>query len=218
MSNQDILERLKQAVIRADDEAVESTANEALRNGIDPVRAIDEGLASGLREVGERFGRLELFLSDMMLSAEAMTRGVNILKAAISEKKEVIRSRTVVIGTVSGDIHDIGKNIVSALLTANGYDVHDLGTDVSAEKFMLKAKETHADAIGLSALLSTTMPAQAEVIRRLAETGQRQMFKVIIGGAPVSEDWAKKIGADAFGKHASDAVAKLNELLQLLGR
>jgi dimethylamine corrinoid protein len=213
MGEQEILERLRQAVIQADGEDVESAAKEALAVGIDPVRAIEEGLASGLREVGERFSRLELFLSDMMLSAEAMTLGVKILKASISEKREVASSGTIVIGTVSGDIHDIGKNIVSALLAANSYDVHDLGTDVPVDEFISKAKQTNADAIGLSALLSTTMPAQAEVVRRLVETGERSRFKVIVGGAPVREEWARHIGADAYGKDAADGVAKLTQLL-----
>lgn len=127
MDEQALLDRLKEAVIRADAESVESLANDALRLGIDPVRVIEDGLASGLRVVGERFSRLELFLSDTILSAEAMTRGVTILKPAISEKEEAGKSRTIVIGTVRGDIHDIGKNLVSTVLTANSYDVHDLG-------------------------------------------------------------------------------------------
>ncbi len=217
-AEQEILERLRQAVIQADAEAVESAAKESLAAGIDPLRAIEEGLASGLREVGDRFSRLELFLSDMMLSADAMTRGVKILRASISEKREVTRSGTIVIGTVSGDIHDIGKNIVSALLTANSFDVHDLGTDIPADEFILRAKQTNADAIGLSALLSTTMPAQAEVVRRLVETGERARFKVIVGGAPVREEWARQIGADAYGKDAADGVAKFNQLLSHRGR
>jgi dimethylamine corrinoid protein len=153
----------------------------------------------------------------MMLSAEAMTLGVKILKASISEKREVASSGTIVIGTVSGDIHDIGKNIVSALLAANSYDVHDLGTDVPVDEFISKAKQTNADAIGLSALLSTTMPAQAEVVRRLVETGERSRFKVIVGGAPVREEWARHIGADAYGKDAADGVAKLTQLLSHQG-
>ncbi len=214
MSEQEILERLREAVIRADGEAAEFSAKEALAAGVDPIRAVEEGLATGLREVGERFSRLELFLSDMMLSAEAMTRGVRILKTTISERKEMTKSGTIVIGTVRGDIHDIGKNIVSALLTASSYDVRDLGTDVPTENFLSEAKQTSADVIGLSALLSTTMPSQAEVVRRLVETGERQRFKVIVGGAPVREEWARQIGADAYGKDASDAVAKLNQLLR----
>jgi corrinoid protein of di/trimethylamine methyltransferase len=204
---------LKEAVIQADGDAAESAAKEALAASIDPVRAIDEGLAKGLREVGERFGRLELFLSDMMLSAEAMTRGVRILKTSISGKKGITTSGRIVIGTVKGDIHDIGKNIVSALLTANSYDVRDMGTDVPTCKFISEANHSNADVIGLSALLSTTMPAQAELVRRLVETGERQRFRVIVGGAPVSEEWARQIGADAYGKDAADAVVKLNALL-----
>lgn len=217
MSEQEILDRLREAVIRADVEAVESAAKMALAAGIDPLRAIEEGLAVGLREVGGRFSKLELFLSDMMLSAEAMTQGAKVLRASISTKREAMRSGTIIIGTVKGDIHDIGKNIVSALLTANNYDVHDLGTDVPAEEFILKANETKADVIGLSALLSTTMPAQEEVVKRLVETGERQRFRVIVGGAPVREEWAMQIGADAYGKDAADAVAKLNQLVRRQG-
>lgn len=213
MADQEILEKLKNSVIQADIDAVESTAKEALAAGVDPLLAIEEGLSKGLREVGEKFGRQEIFLIDMMLSAEATQRGVKILKEAISGGREVKTAGTVVIGTVRGDIHDIGKNIVSTLLMANGYAIHDLGTDVAAEKFISKAKEVSAEIIGLSALLSTAMPEQEQVVRGLSEIGERQRFKVIVGGAPVTEEWAKSIGADAYGGEAADAVAKVNELL-----
>ena len=214
MAEPEILQKLRESVVQADIDAVESAAKEALSAGIDPIRAIDEGLSKGLREIGEKFAKQEVFLTDMMLSAEATQRGVKILKAAISGHNELKNEGTVVIGTVRGDIHDIGKNIVATLLMANGYDIHDLGTDVPAEKFISKAKETNAEVIGLSALLSTAMPEQESVVKGLNEIGERQKFKVIVGGAPVTEEWAKNIGADAYGGEAADAVAKVNELVR----
>ena len=214
MAEPEILQKLRESVVQADIDAVESAAKEALSAGIDPLRAIDEGLSKGLREIGEKFARQEVFLTDMMLSAEATQRGVKILKTAISGHKKLKNEGTVVIGTVRGDIHDIGKNIVATLLMANGYDIHDLGTDVPAEKFISKAKETNAAVIGLSALLSTAMPEQESVVKGLNEIGERQKFKVIVGGAPVTEEWAKNIGADAYGGEAADAVAKVNELVR----
>jgi len=210
----EILGRLREAVIQADLDAVESTAKEVLTIGFDPLVAIEQGLSRGLREVGEKFGRQEIFLTDMMLSAEAAQHGVKILKASVTGRSEAKKAGTVVIGTVKGDIHDIGKNIVSTLLMANGYDIHDLGTDVPAEHFISKAKETSADIIGLSALLSTAMPEQEHVIKLLNSTGERGRFKVIVGGAPVSEEWANSIGSDAYGGEASDAVTKVNELMR----
>ena len=213
MTEQEIIEKLRNSVIQADVDAVESAAKEALATGIDPVHAIDEGLSRGLREVGEKFGKQEIFLTDMMLSADATQRGVRLLKAAIMGSGEVKKAGTIVIGTVRGDIHDIGKNIVSTLLMANGYDIHDLGTDVAAEKFISKAREVNAEIIGLSALLSTAMPEQEQVVKGLSEIGERKRFKVILGGAPVTEEWTKSIGADAYGGEASDAVAKVNGLM-----
>jgi dimethylamine corrinoid protein len=213
LGDQEILEKLRESVIRADVGSVESAVNEAIAARIDPMRVVEEGLASGLREVGERFGRLDCFLSDMMLSADAMTRGMDLLRAAFPNVTKTEKSGTIIIGTVSGDIHDIGKNIVSVMLTANGHEVHDLGKDVPSDSFISKAKELNADVIGLSALLSTTMPEQAEVVRRLVETNQKSRFKVIVGGAPTTDEWAKRIGADAHGNDAADAVVQVSQLL-----
>ena len=203
---------MRRSVIEENAEAAESAAREALGAGIDPREAIEEGLAKGIREVGERFQRLDCFLTDMIAAAEAMTKAVSILEKGLPENAALTkRAGVIVIGTVAGDIHDIGKNIVAILLKANGFHVHDLGKDVPSRQFVEKAKEVQADVIGLSALLSTTMVAQQEVVRILQDLKLRDKYKVIIGGAATTQEWAKEIGADAYAENANDGVMKIKE-------
>ncbi|MEM2897509.1 MAG: corrinoid protein [Candidatus Bathyarchaeia archaeon] len=214
MKRDEILEKLRTSVINGDTEAAEVAAKEAIDSGIDPLEAIEVGLSKGIREVGDKFEKLELFLSDMMIAAEAMSRAVEILEKNLPEKDTRASKGAVVIGTVEGDIHDIGKNIVIALLKANGFKVYDLGKDVPSGKFVEKAEEVNANIIGLSALLSSTMIKQEEVISILKDLKLRDKYIVIVGGAPVTEEWAKKIGADAYGKNANDGVLKIEGLLK----
>ena len=148
-----------------------------------------------------------------MIAAEAMSKATSILENHLPETGAKAGKGTVVIGTVAGDIHDIGKNIVSAMLKANGLKVYDLGKDVPSPTFIQRAEETHADVIALSALLSTTMVNQQDVIRTLQDLARRDRYKVIVGGAPVTEEWATQIGADAYGKNANDGVPKIKHLL-----
>jgi len=215
MEKDKILEKLRLSVINGDIEAAEAAAKEAIDAGIDPLEAIEEGLSKGIKEVGDKFEKLELFLSDMMVAAEAMSKAVEILEKKLPKEATRASKGVIVIGTVEGDIHDIGKNIVAALLKANGFRVYDLGKDTPSRKFIEKAEEVNANVIGLSALLSTTMIKQEEVIKMLKDLGLRDKYKVIIGGAPVTEEWAKKIGADAYGKNANDGVIKVKELLRI---
>ncbi|MEM3506945.1 MAG: corrinoid protein [Candidatus Bathyarchaeia archaeon] len=210
----EILEKLRLSVINGDIEGAETAAKEALDAGIDPLEAIEEGLSKGIREVGDKFEKLELFLSDMMIAAEAMSKAIEILEKNLPKEATRAGKGTVVIGTVEGDIHDIGKNIVAALLKANGFRVYDLGKDTPSMKFIEKAEEVNANVIGLSALLSTTMIKQEEVITMLKDLKLRDKYKVIVGGAPVTEGWARKIGADAYGKNANEGVIKVKELLE----
>jgi len=204
-----IIEKLRQSVLDGNAEAAESAAREAIDAGIDPREAIEEGLAKGIREVGERFQRLDCFLTDMMTAAEVMTRAVSILEKTLPEKAVLSKAGVVVIGTVAGDIHDIGKNIVAILLRANGFQVHDLGKDVPSRQFVEKAQSLQADVIALSALLSTTMVSQQEVVRILQDLKLRDKYMVIVGGAATTEEWAEEIGADAYGRDANDGVAKI---------
>lgn len=210
----EVLKKLRLSVIEGDPDASEAAAREAIEAGLDPLEAIEEGLSQGIREVGDKFERLELFLPDMIMAAEAMSRGVAVLEECLPNKAAQMSVGVVVIGTVAGDIHDIGKNIVAALLKANRFKVYDLGTDVPSNRFIEKAQEVKADVIGLSALLSFTMANQQEVISMLKDFNLRDKYKVIVGGAPVTAEWAREIGADAYARNAAQGVKKIKELVK----
>jgi len=210
---EDILNRLKEAVINYDVDETVKTAQEVIETGFDPLKAIEEGLAAGLQIIGDQFGRGEIFLPMLMISAEATKKALAILEPAVANGKSRKVLGKVVIGTVEGDIHDIGKSIVAAMLTANGFEVHDVGCDVPTSKFIEKVKEVNPDIIGMSALLTTTMPKMTEVINALKKEGLREKVKVMVGGAPVSAAWAEQIGADTYGEDAMAAVDVVKKLL-----
>jgi corrinoid protein of di/trimethylamine methyltransferase len=214
MMKEEILSRLMNAVLNYDvDEAVKA-AKEAVEKGVDPVDAIEEGLAKGVRIVGERFGAGEVFLTELAIAAEAMKQAVAVLEPVISKSaKEKKTLGKVVIGTVEGDIHDIGKSIVGTMLMVAGFEVVDLGVDVPTEKFVEKAKEVKPEIVGLSALMTTTMVKMADVIKALEREGLREKVKVIIGGAPTSKEWAEEIGADGHGGDAMEAVEVTKKLI-----
>ena len=175
MSETEIIEGLKKAVLNYDVEAAAELAKKAVDAGIDPVKAIEEGLAAGIREVGEKFGRKEIFLPELIMAAETMNSGLKVLEPEIKKRKTERKSMgKVLIGTVAGDIHDIGKTIVAAMLTANGFEVIDLGVDVPTETFVEKVKEHQPQILALSALLTTSMPMQKEVIEALEKAGLRR--------------------------------------------
>jgi len=215
MMKEEILSRLMNAVLNYDvDEAVKA-AKEAVEKGVDPVDAIEEGLAKGVRIVGERFGAGEVFLTELAIAAEAMKQAVAVLEPVISKSaKEKKTLGKVVIGTVEGDIHDIGKSIVGTMLMVAGFEVVDLGVDVPTEKFVEKAKEVKPEVVGLSALMTTTMVKMADVIKALEREGLREKVKVIIGGAPTSKEWAEEIGADGHGGDAMEAVEVTKKLIE----
>jgi corrinoid protein of di/trimethylamine methyltransferase len=205
---------LRQAVIDGDAAAAGTLAQQALDTGVPPLAAIDNGLVPGLSFVGEEFGKGELFLPDMMLAARAMQKAMDILEPVLQEQatqRHVVGR--VVIGTVKGDIHEIGKNLVGMMLSTSGFEVHDLGVDVAPDRFVEAAKEHHADIVGVSALLTTTMAGQRTVVEALAAAGLRDSVKVIVGGAPASESWASEIGADGYSEDAIGAVALARKLL-----
>jgi corrinoid protein of di/trimethylamine methyltransferase len=212
---EETLNKLMNAVLNYDPEAAVKAAEEALQKGVDPVEAIEEGLAKGVRIVGERFGAGEAFLTELVIAAEAMKQGLKVLEPAIlksaREKKTLGR---ILIGTVEGDIHDIGKNIVSTLLMVAGFEVIDIGVDVPTEKFVEKVKEAKPEIVGMSALMTTTMAKMADVIEALKREGLREKVKVIIGGAPTSKKWAEEIGADAHGGDAIEAVEIAKKLVK----
>jgi trimethylamine corrinoid protein len=213
LSKEELFKKLSQAVIAADSQAVVDAAKQVIEKGIDPVEAIQNGLSKGAIAVGEKFDKLEIFLTGLMMAADAMKAGLDILLPHISKEK-IVKKGTVVSGTVKGDIHDIGKNILIALLRANGFDVYDLGADVSTSKFIEEAEKVNADIITLSALMSSTIGGQKDVIDYLKETGKRENFIVMVGGGPTTREWVEEIGADGWAETATEAVKLASELIE----
>ncbi len=213
-SEKDVLQSLYDAVLAFDSDAAVKAAETAVEMGIDPVTAIEKGLALGLREIGELFESGELWLPHLVLGAEALEAAIKVLESHMPmEDLESTRTGTVVIGTVEGDIHDLGLRIVASMLGANGFKVYDLGCDTTSFAFIEKAKEVDADIIAVSSLMTTTMPFMKDLIEALEAAGLRDRFKVLIGGGPVSENWAEVIGADAYGRDAAEAVRKATEIM-----
>ena len=210
-----ILKDLREAVLYFDDDAARRLAAEAVAAGMDPVMVLEEGLSKALREVGDSFGRGEAFVTELIAAAQTMEAGAGVLNEEIARRGA---SRKAVgrfmIGTVEGDIHSIGKNIVKTMLTAAGFEVIDLGVDIKAETFVEKAREHEPDIIGLSALMTTTMVNQREVIKALMDAELRTRVKIVVGGAPVTQAWVDEIGADACGFDAGSAVQVALELMK----
>lgn len=210
------LEDIIEAVLAFDPDRVKAAVKKALDQGIDPVKIIDDGLVKGLQIVGKKFEAGELYVSHLMVAGQSVQE---IIKDSLEPR--IVNTKTsrttlgkIVIGTVAGDIHDIGKNIVATMLQAEGFEVYDLGKDVPAQSFVEKAAQTHADIIACSALLSTTLPVQEAVVGTLSKKGIRDKHRVIVGGAPVTDEWAKQIGADGYGVDAIDAVHVARKIMQ----
>jgi 5-methyltetrahydrofolate--homocysteine methyltransferase len=204
---EDVILELRQAVNDFDAESAEKAAKKVIEQGIDPVYAITKGLTEELREIGDKFGTGELWFIDLMAAAHTVQAAVSILEPEIKKRDIQMESMgRFLIGTVEGDIHDIGKNIVTLLLKANGYEVIDIGVDIPAEVFIEKVIKYKPDFLGLSSLLTSSMPEQKKVIDALIENKLRDTVKVIIGGAAVNEKWASEIGADGYAEDAVDAI------------
>jgi trimethylamine corrinoid protein len=210
----EFLERCARAVSAGDKHAAARLARDALGGGADLAVVIERGFSRGIREAGELWERGEYFLPDLAFSAEAMKSAMEVLRPALIGDPASERFKgIVVIGTIQGDIHDIGKTLVATMLSANGYRVIDLGADVSYERFIEEAEKNDATLLCMSALLTTTMIGQREVIRRLIDAGLRRRIKVLVGGAPTSGAWAGEIGADGYAENAVDAVRMADALL-----
>jgi|YelNatPaOPRAMG01_1025707.scaffolds.fasta_scaffold12729_5 trimethylamine corrinoid protein len=203
--SEDIYVKLRDAVVSYDVDAVVKYSNEVIAKGLDPLEAIEKGLAVGARIVGDKFDKLEIYLAELIMAADAIKAGLDVLLPAIP-KGETPRRGVVVIGTAQGDIHEIGKNIVAALLRAYGFDVYDLGVDVPPLRFIEKAEEVKADIIAISALMTSTIIGQRDVIEYLRALGKRDKYIVMVGGGPVTREWAEEIGADGWAETASEAV------------
>jgi trimethylamine corrinoid protein len=206
----DIYQEAIQAILDADRATAEDVAQRALDAGLAPADIMQNGFVKGIQEIGELFESGEVFLPELMMAADAMAGATEVTNAALEGGAAEAKGK-VVIGTVQGDVHDIGKAIVIAYLKANGYEVTDLGRDVAAQNFIDKAKELSADVIGMSALLTTTMEEQKKVIKTLKDEGLS--FKTVVGGAPATQRWADQIGADAYAEDANDGVKKIDALL-----
>jgi len=218
LSSETLNERLKKFVISGQEEAAEKTASEILKAGMDSLEVIENTLSSAMRSVGEKFEKGEYFVPELLCAAAAMEAAMRVLTAEMKEEsRQKLKAKKigrVVVGTVSGDIHDIGKNILALLLEANGFDTYDLGKDVDSMKFIEKATEVQADIIALSALMTTTRPAQKEVIEFLNEMGLGGKYIVMVGGAPTSKEWAEEIGADGWAETAEQGVRLAQTLVR----
>jgi len=211
--SEELLEKLAQAVIDGEPEDAEELAQQALDQGLDPLTCINEGLTKGIDRVGELFASGEYYLPDLIIGGEAMKDALAILEPALTGGQEREVAGRVVLGTVKGDLHEIGKTLVGTMLTANGFQVTDIGIDKPADEFITAIKETNATLIGASALLTTTIPEQQKIVEALVEAGLRDKIKVMVGGAPVTQAWADKIGADGYAEDAIDAVALAKKLV-----
>lgn len=211
--SKEMFAKLAQAVVDGEPEEAEALAQEALDQGLDALDCINKGLSPGIDEVGELFATGEYYLPDLILGGDAMKAALAVLEPALTggQNREILGR--VVLGTVQGDLHEIGKTLVGTMLTANGFEVFDIGVDQPASNFVAAVKEHDATLVGASALLTTTMLHQRQVIEALKEAGLSDRVKVMVGGAPVTENWAKEIGADGYAEDAISAIALAKELV-----
>ena len=213
----EILQKITAAVLEGQVEETLNLVREGVEGGCEPLELINSGLTPGLDQVGEKFESGEYFLPDMMLAAEAMNGAIAYLEPYLAKGREDEKPENVVkcvIGTVKGDLHSIGKDIVILMMKAAGMEVYDLGVDVSSAHFLKTIEETGARVLGISALMTTTIQEQKKIIDLLVEKGLREKVMVIVGGAPLSEEWAKKIGADAYAADAIAGVKKVKAFLE----
>lgn len=210
-----ILKRLTDAIVDCDSDEAKKVAQEALDAGVSALEAIEKGASKGLEIISARFSAGEAFLPELTLAGDAMKEVINVLsKALADEKADTPVLGKVVIGTVFGDMHDIGKNIVAGLLSVNGFEVYDIGINVEVKKFLEKAREVGANIIATSTLLTTSMPYQDDLAKYLEDAGVRDQYYYIVGGGPVTADWAAKINADGHGRTATDAVEVCKQLVK----
>ena len=212
----DLLDQITTSLVEGDPDLTVELTRQAVEAGLEPMSIIEGGLVPGMNIVGDKFSRGEYFLPHLIISAGGMQQAMEILEPELRARQQEMKvTGKVVIGTVHGDIHEIGKSLVGTMLSASGFQVHDLGVDVPAEAFVAKIKETGANLVGLSALLTTTMAVQKEIIDALSAAGVRDQVKVLVGGAPVTRGWAEEIGADGYAEDAIEAVQLATRLLAI---
>lgn len=210
-----VLEQIKKSIIEGEEDETLELVAEALKKGIDAQTILHEALTNAMIELGELWNKGEVFIPEVMFAAQIFQKAADFLEPHLASQGDTETLGTVVIGTVKGDLHNLGKNLVAIMLRTAGFNVIDLGVDVPAEKFIEEAQKNNAQIIGLSALLTTTMMEQKNVIDNLSESGLRSKFKVIVGGAPVTEEWAKEINADGYARNAGEAVELAKSLLNV---
>ena len=212
--NEELFKKMAQSIIEGDSELALTLAKESINEQVNPLDAITKGFVVGVNTVGAAFGRGEAFLPELVMAGEAMKAAVGVLDPELKKRgAERKMLGKVVIATVEGDIHEIGKSLVATMLGASGFEVFDLGVDAPSDKIIGKALEVNADIIAMSALLTTTMVKQKEVIEELEKEGLRRKIKIMVGGAPVTRDWVNAIGADGFSEDAIGAVAMAKQLM-----
>lgn len=212
MSKVELLEQAAQSIVDANKDAAVELAKKAIAEGIDPIDMINHGFSEGMSRVGDLFDRGEMFLPELIVASDAMVGAIKVLEEAMPVENRTEKRGTVVLGTIEGDVHDIGKGIVATMLRVYGFEVHDLGRDVPIKTFVAKAQETNADIVGTSALMTTTQVGQKALEEALKNVGLRDKVKTMVGGAVVTQRWADKIGSDLYAENASEAVTKLKEL------
>ena len=212
MSIEIILIKAREAILECDAKKAVTIAQQALEEGLDPIEVLTNGFSVGIRDIGDLFGRGQVFLPELMMSAQAMKEATTILEAAL-QAGDIAKKGKMLIGTVQGDVHDIGKGIVVAMIKTQSLEVIDLGRDVPVHTLIEKAVEYNVDIIGTSALLTTTLPEQRKLEDQLRKLGLREKFKTMVGGAPCTQRWADRIGADAYAEDAAQSVTKVLVLL-----
>jgi corrinoid protein of di/trimethylamine methyltransferase len=211
---EEILTELNREVQLGEVEKVEQLIQKALDQGISATDILEKGLRSAMEEVGRKFEALEIFLPEMMSAADTMKAGVAVLQPRLGSGSEQERSGSILLGTVEGDIHDIGKNIVKIMLEGVGFKVTDLGFNVPSLTFVERVQSTKPNVLGMSALMTSTMVHMPRVVQFLKDRGLKEKVNVIVGGAPVLPDWAEKVGADGYGENAAEAIKLAKEMIQ----
>ncbi len=211
----ELLLQIRECVVKGDQATTLHFVQQALDSGLGPMQIIEEGLTPGMHVVGDKFSCGEYFIPHLVMAARAMQAGMKAVEPELKKRQQAVKGAgTAVIGTVHGDIHEIGKSLVGVMLSANGFEVHDLGVNVPVESFVAKVQETGAGLVGLSSLLTTTMVVQRQVIQAFEAAGIRDRVKIMVGGAPVKQGWANEIGADGYAEDATGAVELAKTLAQ----
>jgi len=214
MEKAEWFDKAVQSILDTDEDTAKEVATKSLEAGIDPLEMINLGFTEGIRQMGDLFERGEVFLPGLIVASDAMMAAVKILEAALPPEKQEEKKGVIVLGTVEGDIHDIGKGIIATMLRVHGYEVHDIGRDVPIEEFVAKAKEVNADVVGSSAMMTTTQVAQRKLEEALKNAGIRDKVITMVGGAVATDHWAQRIGSDFFGESPQDTLKKLAQSLK----